>query len=404
MANQFAATDDIDNNLNNNVDTAEMLGLDALGGALNNTWQELASSVATYGPNLAILGLLLVLYMLIFWGASQGLTTLLRRFLPQDAQVMATKVLRTVLRLTLLMLFLMSATALFEPLRHLGAGIFRGYLWLLFLYVGWGGIERLINLQTKRWELDASLSLLLGKMAYALWFLVGTYMIFQQFGINLLPILGGLGVVGLAVGFAAQDILSNLISGITLLLDRPFKIGDWIRVSDHEGQVNGLTLRTTRIRTRDNEYVNIPNKDVAAAVVVNLSQGGPLRMNVVIGIAYKENVEQARKIIMEVLQNHTNILQNSKFTSEVLVNELSASSVDLLLRFWISQSKIEVYPMICMQIKEQCKEALQHHDIGIPFPHLQLHIDEAKGLETIIKSLTPEEPKISTRKANVSEA
>lgn len=361
------------------MDTSRLLGLDALRDALLSTWRGAQQAVAAYGPNLLLAAGLVLLYSLLFWGLSRAAYALLDRLFRADTHLIARRVLRTVLRLTFALLVVLSVTALFPGLSRWGGAVFRVYLLLLLLYVGWGVILRFLHLQADRWALDASLSLLVDNVIRTVWVLLGIYLVSAQFGVNLLPILGGLGVVGLAVGFAAQDILANLISGVTLLLDRPFRIGDWIRAEAHEGQVTGLTLRTTRIRTRDNEFVSIPNKEVAGAVVVNLSEGGPLRLNITVGVAYKERVEEVRRVLLEVMAAHPRVLDTP--APLVLVQELSASSVDVIMRFWVGAEDIATYPVTSMQLREAAKEALQAAGLEIPFPHLQLHIDGARGLE-----------------------
>ncbi|GGM12970.1 mechanosensitive ion channel family protein [Deinococcus aerophilus] len=366
----------------NAVDTSRLLGVDTISGIVRGAWNEAVQAALQYGPTLVVALALVVLYSLVFWGMSRLLHGMVKRMVPPDARPLTHRILRTVLRLTLVMLVLVSLSALFVPLAPYGPAVFRVYALLLLLYVGWGLIQRFVSQQTERWGLDASLELLLRNVVQAVWAVVGLYLIFQQFGVNLLPILGGLGVVGLAVGFAAQDILANLISGVTLLLDRPFRIGDWIRVKDQEGQVSGLTLRTTRIRTRDNEFVSIPNKEVAGAVVVNLSAGGPLRLNVLIGVEYKERVEDVRRVLLGVLAQHPRV--EPEPAPLVLVRELNSSSVDVIMRFWVSEANIASYPVVTMQITEAAKEALQASGMDIPFPHLQLHIDGAKGLEALL--------------------
>jgi small conductance mechanosensitive channel len=155
----------------------------------------------------------------------------------------------------------------------------------------------------------------------------------------------------------------------------------------------GLTLRTTRIRTRDNEFVSIPNKEVAGAVVVNLSAGGPLRLNVVIGVEYKETVEAVRRVLLLVLTQHPKV--EAEPAPRVLVKALSASSVDLIMRFWVSEETIASYPVVTMELTEAAKEAMQQHGMQIPFPHLQLHIDGAKGLEALLPLATPPPAKVN---------
>lgn len=378
----------------NEVDTSRLLGVDTISGIVGRAWTDGLTAAGQYGPTLLLALALVALYALLFWVLSRVLQGAVRRLVPAEAQPVTRQSLRVVLRLTYLMLVAVSVTALFPALSGYGPAIFRVYILLLLLYVGWNLLEYLLHRQTARWGLDASLELLLKNVVRVIWSMSGIYLIFQQFNVNLLPILGGLGVLGLAVGFAAQDILANLISGVTLLLDRPFRIGDWIRVKDQEGQVSGLTLRTTRIRTRDNEFVSIPNKDVAGAVVVNLSAGGPLRVNVLIGVEYRERVEDVRRVLLEVMAAQPRVQPEP--APAVLVRELSASSVDVIMRFWVSEADIASYPVISMQVREAAKEALQAGGMSLPFPHLQLHIDGAKGLEAFLP-ITPERPALPQR-------
>ncbi|MDV6374447.1 mechanosensitive ion channel family protein [Deinococcus arenicola] len=366
----------------NEVDTSRLLGVDTISSTVGKAWRDTLQSTAQYGPTLLLALALVLIYSLVFWILSRLLHSVVGRVVPLDARPVTHRSLRLVLRLTFLMLVLVSVTALFPALARYGPAIFRVYALLLLLYVGWYVLEHLLHRQTARWSLDASLELLMKNVVRVVWALTGIYLIFNQFSVNLLPILGGLGVLGLAVGFAAQDILANLISGVTLLLDRPFRIGDWIRVKDQEGQVSGLTLRTTRIRTRDNEFVSIPNKDVAGAVVINLSAGGPLRLNVLLGVEYKERVDDVRRVLLDVMAAHPKTEKSP--APLVLVKELNASSVDVIMRFWVSEANIASYPVISMQMREAAKEALQANGMDIPFPHLQLHIDGAKGLEALL--------------------
>jgi len=105
----------------------------------------------------------------------------------------------------------------------------------------------------------------------------------DQIGVNIGAALAGLGVVGIAVGFAAQDSIANVISGIMIFMDKPFEVGDWITVVDQSGEVNDITMRSTRIRTKRNTYVVIPNKTIIDAVLANHSQKGITRVDVPVG-------------------------------------------------------------------------------------------------------------------------
>lgn len=115
---------------------------------------------------------------------------------------------------------------------------------------------------------------------------VAGIMALDQLGVNVAAALAGVGVVGLAVGFAAQDAFANVISGILIFWDKPFVIGDWIQTRDEYGKVTNITLRTTRLRTPRNTFIVIPNRRIIDEVLENFSKHGNLRIDVPVGIAY----------------------------------------------------------------------------------------------------------------------
>ncbi|MBD3221058.1 mechanosensitive ion channel, partial [bacterium] len=126
----------------------------------------------------------------------------------------------------------------------------------------------------------------------------GLIMALSQLGVDVGAAIAGLGVAGIAVGLAAQDTLSNTIAGFTIFWDKPFVVGDWVSVAGEYGMVQDITLRSTRIRTPRNSYVVIPNKRIIDEVLENDSKHGELRIDVPIGIAYKEDTVAAREALM----------------------------------------------------------------------------------------------------------
>lgn len=183
--------------------------------------------------------------------------------------------------------------------------------------------------------------------------------------------------MGIAVGFAAQSTLSNFIAGITLLIERPFRIGDWVNINGQDGKVVKIALRTTWLRTRDNIFAMIPNDSVASSDIINFSAEGITRLNLSVGIAYKESVVKAREVILPVLLAHKEVLQKESLAPRVMVDSLSASSVDLKIQVWITPDNLDVQPRIIAELRERVKQALDDAGIEIPFPHLQLFIDGA---------------------------
>ena len=199
-------------------------------------------------------------------------------------------------------------------------------------------------------------------------------MALDQFGVNVGAALAGLGIAGVAIGFAAQDSVANVISGFLIFLDRPFQTGDWVEVVDQRGTVVEITLRSTRIRTPSNTYIIIPNKTIINEVLVNHSKNGDLRLNIPIGIAYKEYIPQAREVLLRAVSDVDQVLQDP--APAVVVLECGDSSVNLEIRVWIADANKQI--PIGAAVIEAAKLALDEADIEIPFPHLQLFVEDVK--------------------------
>lgn len=202
----------------------------------------------------------------------------------------------------------------------------------------------------------------------------GFIMAADQIGVNVGAALAGIGVVGIAVGFAAQDTLSNIIAGFLIFFDKPFMVGDWLHVAGQVGAVSEITMRTTRIRTKNNTWVVIPNKKIIDEVLVNHSKHGETRIDVPIGIAYKENIPQAREVLLRAVADLPGVVKYP--APDVVVSGLGGSSVDLDVRVWISRASEE--PPVFYRVAEASKLALDEAGIEIPFPHLQLFFDDVR--------------------------
>lgn len=235
-------------------------------------------------------------------------------------------------------------------------------------------LERVLH-RSKR--VDAGLQNLLIKTYRVVATIFIAIMVLDQFGVNVTALLAGLSIVGIAVGFAARDALENFISGITILLDRPFRIGDNIEIDDVYGSVEEITLRSTRLRTLNNEIMVMPNSQMINQKMVNHTILGVVRVEIPFGIAYKEYPQQARDVVLKLTEGDERLHPDHK--PQVVVTALGASSVDMMLRVFLKNPKLEV--PVRFEYIEKVREALREADIEIPFPHLQLFIDEAKAFE-----------------------
>ena len=256
-------------------------------------------------------------------------------------------------------------------------GLLKALVLFIVLYLMFRVVRSILGKILRRSKkVDSGLeSLLMKTFSMLAWVLI-VIMVLDQFGIDVTALLAGLSIIGLAVSFAAKDSLENFISGITILIDRPFRGGDQIVVDGTYGTVEEITLRSTRLRTLNNEMMVMPNMLMINQKVINHSLLGILRVEVQFGIAYKESTQAARAVILNLVKGDQRI--SSQYVPQVVVTGLGDSSVDMVLRFYIADSSLEV-PMQA-EYYEKVFVALKGAGIEIPFPHLQLFIDEAKGL------------------------
>lgn len=199
-------------------------------------------------------------------------------------------------------------------------------------------------------------------------------LVLSQLGINLSALIAGLGIAGLAVGFAAKDSLENFISGLTILLDRPFKVGDWVTVGNYFGRVANITLRSTRLETPNRQTVVFPSVHMVTHAVINHSARGVLRVDIPFGIAYKERIEDAREAVLSLLDDSDDRLAPD-WDHSVVATGLNESSVDLELRLFLRDAGDQI--AVRLEYTEKIRNALRDAGIEIPFPHLQLFIDGA---------------------------
>ncbi len=249
-------------------------------------------------------------------------------------------------------------------------------LTFLVLYVVYWTVDRTLHQVLERSKrIDAGLQGLLQRSYRVVAYVFVGAMVLGQLGVNVTALVAGVSIVGVAIAFAARDSLENFISGVTILIDEPFRVGDYIVVDGEYGQVHEITLRSTRIRTVRNEIMVLPNTQMITTRVVNHAKQNTLRIDIDFGIAYKEIPDEARQVLLPLVEGDDRILARPEPT--VIVTEMAASSVNMKLRFYIRDAGAEL--AVRWDYTEKVREALREADIEIPFPHLQLFVDEAKA-------------------------
>jgi len=198
-------------------------------------------------------------------------------------------------------------------------------------------------------------------------------------GINVMPFIAGAGIVGLAIGFAAKDTLSNLISGILLIIDRPFEVNDRIEVwsapagSATWGDVIDIGLRATKIKTTDNIVIIIPNNEIMRRDIINYTIiSEKIRVRINIGIAYDADLQKTKNVILQVAQATEGVVDDPP--PKVVVRNFGESSVDLQLRVWIHDARKRMDTI--SYITDKVKEAFDREGIEIPYPRRDIFITQ----------------------------
>ncbi|NPA04669.1 MAG: mechanosensitive ion channel family protein [Crenarchaeota archaeon] len=192
-------------------------------------------------------------------------------------------------------------------------------------------------------------------------------------GVNVSGLLFAGGLLGVAIGFASQTVVSNFLSGLFLYMDSPFKPGDPIEVEGVTGIVTDISIFSTRIRTWDGIHVRIPNDVVFRAVIRNLQYNVARRVEYKVGISYSASIDKAREVIMRVLDNHPLVLVEPR--PWIFVEDLGDNAVILNVRFWVPS---RYWLQVKAQLLKEIKEALDRAGIEIPFPQRVVWLHEVE--------------------------
>jgi len=212
---------------------------------------------------------------------------------------------------------------------------------------------------------------LLNRFAGVIIYVVAIILALDLLGINVMPFIAGAGVLGIAIGFAAKDTLSNLIAGVLLIIDRPFEIGDRIEVwtapsgSSTWGDVIDIGIRATKIKTTDNIVIIIPNNEIMKRDIINYTIiSSQIRVRINIGLAYDADLPKAKEIILNIADGIEWIAKEPK--PKVVVRLFGESSVDLQVRVWIKNARKRMDTI--SEVTDKVKEAFDQHGIEIPYP------------------------------------
>ena len=339
----------------------------ALGGSIDEetlNWSSQAVELASTGIKILIL---LAVLGFFYWLANYILRQSKTKIRLNDRR---TKIARSTLRYVWIVASLIAIMSQinFEPETIKATA--KASTWAGIYYVLWASSGQIIHKVLQHYGLNASIEQLLKNILSVLLLVLGLASVMAQFGFDIVSLVAGLGIVGLAVGFAAQSTLANFIAGITILLEQSFQVGDWIHINDNEGRVVLIALRTTHILTRDNITVIIPNSNVASSEVINLTSKNFIRFDIRVRIAFEDDIEIARKEILQVLSNTDAVLNRPETSATVA--EIGEYGVFFIVRFWVKPAAVARIPKIKEVLQEEIKIAFDAANISTPYPHMRL--------------------------------
>jgi small-conductance mechanosensitive channel len=222
-----------------------------------------------------------------------------------------------------------------------------------------------------RMRIDEGMQYTLTRIIHYLVMIIGAVVAFQFIGIDLTGLAVIVGFLSVGIGFGLQNITSNFVAGLILLLERPIKVGDRIMVGNQEGDVVEINMRSTTIRTLNNIAVIVPNSEFVSSKLENWSYGDEtVRVDVNVGVSYESDLETVIRSLREVAAEHPEVLK--KPAPDVLHTGFGDSAWNMRLRIWLedSQRHLEVHSEINCAIVRK----FQQNGIEIPFPQRDLHV------------------------------
>lgn len=257
--------------------------------------------------------------------------------------------------------------------------LFRSLLVMFILFVFFQfsklvkkGVER--ALVASRLQISHLLRRMIVSTIRNLVFIFGILIAISQLGISLGPLLAGLGIAGFIIGFALQDSLANFASGIMILLNRPFDVGDTVEAGGVRGKVSHMSLVSTTFMTFDNQKLVVPNNMIWGSVITNVTAQRTRRIDLMFGISYGDDIDKAEAVLHQIVDAHDAVLDNPK--PLIKVHELGDSSVNIIVRPWV---KTDDYWDTYWDLTKAVKQRFDKEGISIPFPQRDVHVYEQKS-------------------------
>lgn len=228
-------------------------------------------------------------------------------------------------------------------------------------------VSRWLLRMLQKVELEPPVRLLLARVAWGLCFLLFFIMALQNLGVELLPLIAGLGVAGAGIALATQGVLSNAVAGLSIIFSKPYRVGEYIEIAGVEGVVQTVTLFSTTLAHVDRSRVVVPNRKIVGEILHNY--GRIRQINVLVGVAYDADLRVALALIQDILNANPRVLKDPAAVVQPV--QLADSSVNIAVRPWVlTQDQASATGEIYGAIVERFREG----GIVIPFPQREVHL------------------------------
>lgn len=252
---------------------------------------------------------------------------------------------------------------------------------ILMFIIGWWLTKLICKIMVKalnKTKADPTVVSFLKSVISAALKIMVIILVLATLGFDVTTIIAALGAAAITIGLALKDSLANVASGTLIILNKKFKIGDYLETEGLKGNVIGINMMYTTLCTYDNKIIQIPNSRLTNNNIVNYFVQDERRIDLIVPISYSSDTQKAREIIMKLMESNDMVIKRKDRRNRVAVDTLNESSVDLSVWIWC---KSEDYWILMEDMKEGIKNSLDANNIHIPFNQLDIHLVEDKTKE-----------------------
>lgn len=232
-------------------------------------------------------------------------------------------------------------------------------------------LTRLVRKSFKKLQSMHKISSIFGtlmrKVLNAIIWVVAAVFILQDFGVDLTPVIAGLGISGVVLGFALQETIASFFSGFIIAVKRPFEIGDYVSIGGTEGTVKTMDIMGVSLATGDNKLITMSNKNVWGSVIINTSALDKRRIDMIVPVAYDTDLVKAKDVISSVILSYPEVLKDPE--AKIEVHTLADSSINFIVRPWVPNAD---YWTVYWRFQKEIVDAFRANGIEIPYNKLDV--------------------------------